>query len=80
MSKKKPVLSDLEATQEMAKKPKKKKPSVQKKNEGTNPMRRCHDCKKPTRDYRCTDCRKLWASKHGVVLGCGDLPTEYGRL
>jgi len=37
------------------------------------PKRRCHDCKKPTDDYRCPECRRLWRLKNDVVLsdeGC----------
>lgn len=38
-----------------------------------SPKRACHDCGKPTTDYRCPQCRYKWAKKHGVVLddvGC----------
>ena len=29
--------------------------------------RLCHDCKKPTSDYRCPSCLKKWRIKNGVV-------------
>lgn len=28
--------------------------------------RRCHDCGKPTPDYRCPKCLAKWRKKHGV--------------
>ena len=38
--------------------------------------RRCHDCGKPTTDYRCPACLKAWRLKNGVPLdgdaGYGD--------
>jgi len=41
--------------------------SVEPEGEGVlvNP-RRCHDCGKPTADYRCAKCRALWRKKHHV--------------
>lgn len=33
-----------------------------------SPKRPCHDCGKPTTDYRCSACRRKWATKHGVTL------------
>lgn len=30
------------------------------------PKRPCHDCGKPTTDYRCMACRRKWATKHGI--------------
>lgn len=30
------------------------------------PSRRCHDCGKPTNDYRCEACHKKWMEKHHV--------------
>lgn len=30
--------------------------------------RRCHDCGKPTSDYRCPDCLLKWRRKHGVSI------------
>ncbi len=35
------------------------------------PSRLCHDCKKPTNDYRCPDCQNLWRKKNSIT-GCGD--------
>lgn len=35
------------------------------------PSRLCHDCKKPTNDYRCPDCQNLWRKKN-CITGCGD--------
>ncbi len=31
-------------------------------------MRRCHDCGRPTPDYRCPRCRKKWQIKNHVPL------------
>lgn len=28
--------------------------------------RKCHDCGKPTNDYRCPECRRKWQIKHMV--------------
>ena len=28
------------------------------------PKRRCHDCGRPTNDYRCSDCRAKWRRKY----------------
>lgn len=41
------------------------------------PARQCHDCGKPTRDYRCPKCRKAWARSHGVPWCGEDLPLTY---
>lgn len=30
------------------------------------PKRKCHDCGKPTNDYRCYKCLAKWRIKHGV--------------
>lgn len=30
--------------------------------------RKCHDCGKPTSDYRCQECWKKWRRKHGVSV------------
>lgn len=30
--------------------------------------RACHDCGKPTSDYRCRACLEAWRRKHGVVV------------
>ena len=35
------------------------------------PSRLCHDCKKPTNDYRCPACLNLWRKKN-CITGCGD--------
>ena len=32
------------------------------------PSRRCHDCGKPTNNYRCFRCRRKWRQKHDVML------------
>ena len=29
--------------------------------------RLCHDCGKPTSNYRCDKCRAKWCIKHGVT-------------
>ena len=34
--------------------------------------RRCHDCGKPTSDYRCADCLFKWRKKHGVSMNVDD--------
>lgn len=31
-------------------------------------LRRCHDCGRPTPDFRCPACRRKWQIKHGVPL------------
>ena len=30
-------------------------------------LRRCHDCGKPTVDYRCPKCRARWRERNGVA-------------
>jgi hypothetical protein len=30
--------------------------------------RLCHDCKKPTTDYRCKVCREKWIKKNNLNL------------
>lgn len=35
--------------------------------------RRCHDCGRPTNDYRCPKC---WARLRGSVEGMSDIDTE----
>lgn len=35
-------------------------------------MRKCHDCQKPTWDYRCPKCQAKWRSKHGVSIMIND--------
>ena len=44
------------------------------------PSRRCHDCGRPTDDYRCPACRGIWRRKHSVatVENGGDFDTLYG--
>lgn len=38
--------------------------------------RKCHDCGRPTSDYRCPACLRAWRQKHGVPVdgeaGYGD--------
>ena len=42
-------------------------------------QRRCHDCGKPTTNYRCPTCLRAWRLKHGVPMdgdgGYGDALT-----
>jgi len=33
----------------------------------------CHDCGRPTPDYRCSRCRAVWKQIHGVSSFTGDL-------
>lgn len=35
---------------------------------GTQLLRKCHDCGRPTSDYRCQECWKKWRRKHGVSV------------
>ena len=35
-------------------------------------LRRCHDCGKPTVDYRCSSCRAKFRRRHGVSEFCND--------
>ena len=28
--------------------------------------RKCHDCGRPTWDYRCAECLKIWREKHDI--------------
>lgn len=30
-------------------------------------LRTCHDCGKPTSDYRCADCLSKWRQKNHIV-------------
>lgn len=32
------------------------------------PNRKCHDCGKPTNNYRCKDCLINWKKKNGIQL------------
>lgn len=41
------------------------RPSPQKIH-GNAGSRRCHDCGRPTVDYRCCKCRQKWRDKYGV--------------
>lgn len=36
------------------------------KRRGNSGSRRCHDCGKPTTDYRCPQCLAKWRHKNGV--------------
>lgn len=47
---------------------------------GPVPMRACHDCKKPTRDFRCPACRLKWGKKNGLVMDDRALPMYEGRV
>ena len=47
------------------------------KNESANTYikmkkRRCHDCGKPTYNYRCDKCREKWQRSHNVSLSSSD--------
>jgi len=35
-------------------------------------MRRCHDCGRPTADYRCPKCRARWRARNGVSPSAGE--------
>lgn len=35
---------------------------------GQDPKRKCHDCGKPTTDYRCAKCLKKWRKKHNLAI------------
>ena len=40
-------------------------------------QRKCHDCGKPTQDYRCPECLKKWRNKYHVAAsGYGDTYEE----
>lgn len=39
----------------------------------------CHDCGKPTSDYRCPNCLRKWRIKNGVP-GYGDRETSFDVL
>lgn len=34
--------------------------------------RRCHDCGKPTYNYRCDKCREKWQREHSISLNSSD--------
>lgn len=39
---------------------------------GPKPKRKCHDCGRPTDDYRCPVCLRKWRQKNGVSeSACG---------
>lgn len=40
-------------------------------------MRRCHDCGRPTPDYRCPKCLEKWRAKHGVPPSGAGEPEGY---
>lgn len=44
-------------------------PKGRRKREGLVYGRRCHDCGKPTSDYRCPRCLTRWRRKHNVPDG-----------
>ena len=44
-----------------------KKYAKEKQTPKEQPQRFCHDCGKPTSDYRCPKCRAKWKKKHGVT-------------
>lgn len=39
---------------------------------GMYPLRHCHDCGQPTRDYRCAKCRRKFARRYMVDRDCLD--------
>ena len=41
-------------------------------------IRKCHDCGKPTTDYRCERCRTLFRNRHGVPCSALDASEAYG--
>lgn len=43
-------------------------------------LRRCHDCGKPTVDYRCPRCLAKWRTRNGVPAGGGDEPDGYSAF
>lgn len=47
-----------------------------KKYEGRDNMRRCHDCGKPTPDYRCAECLRKWRKKYGVPTNAENQPYD----
>lgn len=40
------------------------------------PTRKCHDCGKPTSNYRCAECQAKWRAKYAVT-GAGDVEEAY---
>lgn len=41
--------------------------------------RKCHDCGRPTTDYRCPNCRQRFLAKHGIHLSSVDASDAYGE-
>jgi len=44
---------------------------------GMLPKRKCHDCGKPTYNYRCDKCLKKWRERWGVGSGIVDVLDAY---
>jgi hypothetical protein len=40
--------------------------------------RKCHDCGRPTTDYRCPPCLRAWRLKHGVRAAALEEPEGPG--
>ena len=47
------------------------------KRPGALSMRRCHDCGRPTADYRCPKCLAAWRMKNGVSQAAEDSEEAY---
>ena len=43
------------------------------------PGRRCHDCGRPTPDYRCPACWAAFRRRHGVTWDDAELGAELGE-
>lgn len=41
------------------------------------PSRKCHDCKRPTNNYRCPACLSKWRAKYGVRTDGGEAHTYH---
>lgn len=52
-----------------------RKEAHEKEGAGMLPMRKCHDCKRPTRSYRCDAC---WTVVKAGVTACDHPDEEYG--
>ena len=50
------------------------------KRPGALSMRRCHDCGKPTVDYRCSKCLAKWRRKNGVPACGGETEEGYSSF
>lgn len=48
------------------------KKAARRTSKDTKYARVCHDCGKPTNDYRCPTCLHKWRVKHGVTSGYVD--------